>query len=429
MTWHDHYRAHVTTAEEAVKRIKSGDRVVIGHACAEPSALVDAMVANAAAYRDVEIAHLLPMGPSRYLDPGMEPHFHHHSMFLGGPSRRAYAEGRVDLTPVFFSRVPDLIRTKLVPDVALVHLSVPDEHGYCSLGLAIDYAKAAVESATTVVAQVNPRMPRVLGDSFVHVSQLDAIVEVDAPMIELGPPAIGQVETAIGRHCASLIKDGDTLQFGIGAIPDAVVRELAGFKDLGIHSEMFSDGVVDLIERGVVTNARKTVHPGQCVCTFLMGTRKLYDYVDNNPAVFGAPVDYVNNGAVIAANDNMVSINSCVQVDLQGQVVASSAGRRQISGIGGQADFVRGAALSKGGRSILAFPSTAKGGTVSRIVSCVDQGSVVSTGREDVQFLVTEHGVAEMTGASLKQRAERLIAIAHPAFRDQLSAESARQFD
>jgi len=427
MDWQSHYRAHLTTAAEAVQRIKSGDRVVIGHACAEPSALVDAMVANAAAYRDVEIVHLLPMGPAHYLDPGMEAHFRHNSMFLGGPSRKAYGEGRADLTPAFFSRVPDLIRTRFVPSVALIHVSPPDQHGYCSLGLAVDYAKAAAETAGLVLAQVNPQMPRLLGDSFVHVSRFDAIVEVDAPVIELPSPDVGAVETAIGRHCASLIKDGDTLQFGIGAIPSAVVQELAGFKDLGIHSEMFSDGVVDLIERGVITNARKTLHPGQCVCTFLMGTRQLYDYVDNNPAVFGGPVDYVNNVMTIARNDNMVAINSCVQVDLQGQVVASTAGLRQISAIGGQADFVRGAALSQGGRSILAFPSTAKGGTVSRIVPVIDTGSVVSTGREDVQFLVTEYGVADMSGQSLRQRAERLIAIAHPAFRDQLSAEFARR--
>ncbi|MDR1806641.1 MAG: hypothetical protein LBR33_01770 [Propionibacteriaceae bacterium] len=427
MDWREHYKSHLTSAAEAVNLIKSGDRVCVHHACAEPTALIDAMVANAAAYRHVEIVHMVPMGTSPYCAPGMEEHFIHNCVFAGGSTRKALAEGRADYTPIFFHQFPDLLRTELVPDVALVHVCPPDEHGYCSMGVSIDYSKAGAESAKTVIAQVNPNMPRTLGDTFIHVSKFAAIVEVDSPIIELPAPKLSDVEMNIGEHCASLINDGDTLQLGIGAIPDAVLRFLTEKKDLGIHSEMFSDGVVELIEAGVVNNSKKTYHPGLCVVNFLMGTRKLYDYVHNNPAVYMAGVDYVNHPLVIAKNDNLVSINSCVQVDLQGQIVSSSAGLKQISGIGGQADFVRGAAYSKGGRSIMAFPSIAKGG-ISKIVPFIDEGSSVSTLREDADYIVTEYGIAAMHGASLRQRAQRLIAIAHPDVRAQLQEEYERRF-
>ncbi|MDR0283325.1 MAG: hypothetical protein LBI33_00315 [Propionibacteriaceae bacterium] len=427
MDWHDHYTQHLMTAEQAVKLISSGDRVVLGHACADPSALVAAMVANADAYENVEVLHMLPMGPSHYCDPGMEAHFRHNSAFAGGSTRRAINEARADFTPVFFSRFPDLIRKTLVPDVTMLHLSPPDAHGYCSYGLAVDYTKPAAEAARIVIAQVNPNMPRVLGDCMIHVTDLDAIVEVDDPVIELGPPTLTDVEMGIGQNCASLVNDGDTLQLGIGAIPDAVLRFLTGKKDLGIHSEMFSDGVVELIEQGVINNSKKTLHKGQCVATFLMGTRKLYDYVHDNPAVYMAPVDYTNNPVVIGANDNLVSINSCVQVDLQGQVVSSSAGLKQISAIGGQADFVRGAAMSRGGRAIMAFPSMAKGG-ISKVIPVIDPGSSVSTSREDVDYLVTEYGIAQLAGQTLRERARRIIAIAHPDARESLAAEYARRY-
>ncbi|MCL2735842.1 MAG: hypothetical protein FWD75_04320 [Propionibacteriaceae bacterium] len=426
MDWHAHYRDHLTTAAQAVTRIRSGDTVVIQHACAEPTALVDAMVANADAYEGVEICHVLTMGKSAYCAPGMERHFHLNATFIGGLTRAAVNEGRADLTPLFFSQYPKWLRMN-EPDVALLHLSEPDEHGYCSFGVGVDYARAAQQSARTVIAQVNPHMPRVLGDASVHVTDLDAIVEVCDPIIELPPPVLGEVEMKIGENCASLINDGDTLQLGIGAIPDAVLRFLTHKKDLGIHSEMFSDGVVELIEQGVVTNSRKTLHPGQCVATFLMGTRKLYDYVHDNPAVHMAPVDYTNNPQVIGRNDNLVAINSCVQVDLQGQVVSSSAGLRQISAIGGQADFVRGAAMSAGGRSIMAMPSLAKGG-VSKIIPVIDQGSAVSTSREDVDYIVTEYGVAHLWGQTLRERARRLIEIAHPSVRESLSEECVRRY-
>ncbi|MDR0593586.1 MAG: hypothetical protein LBG60_10115 [Bifidobacteriaceae bacterium] len=428
MDWRAHYREHLVTAERAVAHIESGDRVVVHHACAEPTALIDAMVARAEAYSDVEIVHMVPMGRAPYCAPGLEPHFWLNSVFNGGPTRKAIAEGRGDYTPVFFHQFPQLLRTALPVDVALLNVSVPDGRGYCSLGVGVDYSLAAAQAAKKVIAQINPQMPRTLGDCFINVTDLDAIVEVDAPVIELAPPNVSAVEAAIGRNCASLIRDGDCLQLGIGAIPDAVLRELGSFKDLGIHSEMFSDGVVDLVERGVVNNAKKTLHRGKSVATFLMGTRRLYDFVDDNPTVHMAGVDYVNDPRVIGQNDNLVSINSCVQIDLQGQVVSSSVGLRQISGIGGQADFVRGAAMSRGGRSIIACPSTAQGGRISKIVPFIDQGSAVSTMREDVEYVVTEHGIAHLWGLTLRQRAEALIGIAHPDFRDDLVAEYARRF-
>ncbi|MEV0899169.1 acetyl-CoA hydrolase/transferase C-terminal domain-containing protein [Actinoplanes sp. NPDC049802] len=428
MDWQSLYRARLTTAAEAVTRIKPGDRVVLGHAAGSPEVLVEAMVANAAAYRDVEIVHLLPMGPTAYCEPRYAANFRHNALFAGGPTRTAIEEGRADFTPVFFHQTPRLLRTSLPVDVAMVQVSPPDEHGYCSLGVSVDYTKPAAEAARLVIAQVNPNMPRTHGDSFLHVSRLDVVVETDVKLIELPRPPIGPVEAAIGRNCAELVHDGDTLQLGIGAIPDAVLAQLGGKKDLGIHSEMLSDGIVDLIEAGVVTNARKSINVGRCVVTFLMGSQRLYDFVDDNPLIQAAPVDYVNDPRVIAQNDNMVAINSCIQVDLSGQVVAGSVGPRQISGIGGQADFVRGATLSRGGRVIMAIPSTARGGKASKIVPFIEPGAAVSTMRCDTDYVVTEFGIAQLWGQTLKERARRLIAIAHPTFREDLAAEFQRRF-
>ena len=429
MDWRDHYRARLTNAEAAVKSIKSGDRVVTGHACAEPTVLIEAMTANAAAVQDVEVVHMVPMGSAPYCRADLAGRFRHNSLFAGPPTRKAIEAGCADFTPVFFSQVPELLRSGLRVDVALIQVSSPDAHGYCSFGVSVDYTKAAAESAATVIAQVNPNMPRTLGDSFVHVTDLDHIVETDVPLLELRPPEIGDVEARIGANCAGLIRDGDTLQLGIGAIPDAVLLSLRDKHDLGIHSEMISDGVVDLIEAGVVTNRRKAFHTGRCLVTFLMGSRRLYDFVDNNPVIEMAPVDYVNDPLHIARNPNMVAINSCVQVDLMGQVVSSSVGLRQISGIGGQADFVRGANMSAGGRAIMAMPSTTKDGRTSKIVPLIDEGASVSTLRCDVRYVVTEYGVAELWGQTLRERARRLTAIAHPDFRAQLAAECGRRFE
>ena len=342
MDWKTWYQEHRCTPQEAVQKIRSGSRVVVAHACGEPAAILDAMVANAAQYENVEIIHMVAMGKAAYCQPQYDKNFHHNAFFLGGSTRAAAAEGRADFTPVYFSEIPSLLREELRPDVTLLQCSPPDEHGYVSLGVSVDYTKGAAESAGLVIAQVNRNMPRTLGDSFLHVTQIDCLVPLDAPVIELAPPKITQVERAIGENVAQLIRDGDTPQFGIGAIPDAVLLFLKEKNDLGIHTEMFSDGVVALAEAGVVTNRAKTLHRGQSVATFLMGTRRLYDYVDNNPAVAMYPVDYVNDPYVIGQNDNLVSINSCVQIDIMGQVVSSSAGLRQISGVGGQVDICPG---------------------------------------------------------------------------------------
>ena len=418
--WRTLYQQKLTTAEEAVKHIKSGDRVVVTHATGEPILLTDAMVANAEQYENVEVVHMVAMGKAEYCLPENSKHFRHNSLFLGGSTRKAIEEGRGDFTPVFFSEIPELFRTTLHPNVVLLHLSTPDEHGYCSFGVSCDYTKPAAECADLLIAQINPKMPRTMGDSFIHVSKLDYIVEQETDLIELAPPHIGDVERAIGANCASLIHDGDTLQLGIGAIPDAVLLFLTEKKDLGIHSEMFSDGVVELVEKGVITNTKKKTHVGKFVANFLMGTKRLYDFVNNNPDVEMYPVDYVNNPVVVMKEDNIVSINSCVQIDLMGQAASESIGYTQISGVGGQVDFVRGAAMAKNGRSILAFPSTAAKGTVSKIVPLLDEGAAVTTSRNDVDYVITEYGIAKLSGKTLKQRAHALIEIAHPNFRDEL---------
>lgn len=428
MTWRTWYKEHLFTPAQAVQQIKSGQRVVVAHACGEPSIILDALVANAAQYENVEIIHMVAMGKAAYCQPQYDKNFHHNAFFLGGSTRAAAAEGRVDFTPVYFSEIPSLLREDLRPNVTLLQCSPPDAHGYVSLGVSVDYTKPAAEASDLVIAQVNQNMPRTLGDSFLHVTQIGCLVEADTPVIELAPPKIGDVERAIGENVASLVRDGDTLQLGIGAIPDAVLLFLKEKNDLGIHTEMFSDGVVELVEAGVITNKAKTLHRGQSVATFLMGTRRLYDYVSDNPAVAMYPVDYVNDPYVIGQNDNLVSINSCVQVDIMGQVVSTSAGLRQISGVGGQVDFVRGANLSKGGRAIMAMPSTTGKGKISKIVPFLDQGSAVTTTRNEVNYVITEYGIAKLKGKSLRQRAEALIRIAHPDFRDELTTEFRRRY-
>ncbi|MDR0759220.1 MAG: 4-hydroxybutyrate CoA-transferase [Treponema sp.] len=428
MGWNDEYKKKLCSAKDAVSRIKSGDRVVLGHAAGEPSLLADAMVENAARYQDVEIVHMVAMGKGRYCLPEYEKNFRHNSIFVGACTRKAIEEGRGDFTPIYFSEVPKLFRTTLHPNVLLAQLSPPDEHGYCSFGISNDYTKPAAECADIVIAQINRNMPRTFGDCFIHVSDLDYIVEADMPVIELAPPEITSVEKAIGENCASLIHDGDTLQLGIGAIPDAVLLFLKDKHDLGIHSEMISDGVVTLAEAGVINNKKKVLNNGKFVISFMMGTRKLYDFVDNNPSICMMPIDYVNDPVVIAQNVNIVSINSCVQVDLMGQVCSESIGLRQISAVGGQVDFVRGANMAKNGRTIIAMPSTAAGGKVSKIVSFLDAGATVTTSRCDVNYVVTEYGIAQLKGQTLRERARRLIEIAHPDFHDSLKAEFEKRF-
>lgn len=416
----DRHVGKFVSAEQALKAVKSGDRVVTGHACGEPQALVAALVARAGELQNVEIVHMVAMGPAKYAQPGMEKSFRHNGFFLGGSTRKAVEEGRADFTPSFFSEVPRLFRSGLMPvDVALIQVTPPDAEGYCSYGLSADYTQAAAESARIVIAQMNRQLPRT-GGAKIALDRLTYVVEQDDPVLELKPPEIGDIERQIGENVAGLIPDGATLQLGIGAIPDAVLLFLGDKKDLGIHSEMFSDGVVHLAERGVITNAKKTLHPGKFVCSFLMGSRKLYDFVNNNPAVEMLAVDYVNDPYVIGQHDNMMSINSALQVDLMGQVNAEMIGSRQFSGIGGQVDFVRGTSRSKGGKSIIAMPSTAANGKLSRICLELDRGAAVTTSRTDVHHIVTEYGVAQLRGKTLRQRAEALIAIAHPDFREAL---------
>lgn len=421
MDWKADYLKKVVTAEEALKVVKNGDRVVFAHACGEPLELVDALVARAGELRHVEIVHMVAMGKGEYAKPEYAESFYHNSVFVGASTRDAVYQGRGDYTPTFFSEIPDLFLKGYLPvDVALVHLSPPDRHGFCSFGISVDYTKPAASVAKTVIAQVNPNMPRTHGDSFIHVSDIDYVVESEQSIIELQPPKIGPVEAAIGKNIADLIDDGASLQLGIGAIPDAVLSFLHHKNDLGIHTEMFSEGVVDLYNEGVVTNRRKTLHRDKMVCTFLMGTRRLYDFVDDNPMVNMFPVNYTNDPYVIGRIDNVVSINSALQVDLMGQVVADTMGPMQFTGIGGQVDFVRGAARSKGGKAIIALPSTAKKGEVSRIVATISEGAAVTTMRADVDYVVTEHGVAHLKGRGLRDRAAMLIEIADPKFRDQI---------
>ena len=426
MNWQEIYRQKLTTPEMALKRVRSGQRVVVGHACGSPEVLIKAMLANKTAYQNVEIVHMVSMGPSEYCLPENAPHFIHNSIFAGATTREAINQGRALFTPCHFSQIPRLFTENILPvDVVLCMVSPPDEHGFCSFGVSVDYTKPAAECAKLVIAEVTPHMPRTLGNSFIHVSKIDSIVECDSKPIELPPPRITPVDEAIGRHCAELIRDGDCLQLGIGAMPDAVLRFLQDKRHLGIHTEMFSDGVVELVHEGVIDCSRKNFHPGKMVATFFMGTEKLYKFVHNNPMVEMFSVDFTNNPAVIAKNDNMVSINSALQVDFSGQVVADTIGYQQYSGTGGQADFVRGAAWSKGGRSILAFHSTAGGEKISRIRSHIDEGAAVVTNRADVHFIVTEYGIADLRGKSVVERARSLINIAHPAFRSELS----RDFD
>lgn len=428
MDWKAIYRPKLTTAQEAVKHIKSGDRVSLSHAVGEPTHIIEAMIANREAYRNVEITHMISMGQSKYAQPGMEPYFRHNSLFVGGTTRKTVRDGHGDFTPCYFSEIPNLWHRTMPLDVAVIHVSRPDEHGYCSLGVSVDYSKHAVKEANLVIAQVNSQMPRTLGDTFVHISDMDMIVEHDAPLIELAPPVITDVERAIGEYCASLIRDGDCLQLGIGAIPDAVLLFLKNKKDLGIHSEMFSDGVVELVESGIINNSKKNFHRDRMVATFLMGTKRLYDFVDNNPMVAMYPATYTNNPYVAGKNDNLVSINSCVQVDLLGQVCSESVGTTQISAVGGQVDFVRASALSRGGRSIIAMPSTAAGGTISKIVATLDEGAAVTTNRYDVEYVITEYGIAHLKYHTVRERARMLIHIAHPAFRDGLAESFEKRF-
>jgi len=421
MNWISTYRSKLRTADEAVKVIRDGHTVHIQPGCAEPDQLVRAMVRRGPELHEVKVIHLMTAGNAEYVSPEMAGHFRHMAFFAGANVRGAINEGRADFIPVFLGEIEALFRDGSMPvDVSLIHVSPPDEHGFCSFGVGVDTTKTATENAGIVIAQVNPRMPRTLGDSFIHINKIDYIVEVDDDILEHLQGQISDIANKIGRNIADLIEDGSTLQLGIGEIPDAVLHYLGDKKDLGIHTEMVSDGVVDLIEKGVINNEKKTLHPGKVILGFVLGTRRLYDFLDNNPIFEFHPSSYTNDPFIISRNDRQVAINSALEVDLTGQVCADSIGYNFYSGIGGQVDFIRGAARSKGGKPIIALPSTAKNDTISRIAPHLKEGAGVVTSRGDVHYVVTEFGVAYLHGKTVQERCKALIKIAHPRFRDEL---------
>ncbi len=413
--------------DEAVGVVKSGDRLYIHAGAAAPHTLIDGLVERRAEVRDVEIVHLHTDGPAPYVEPGMEHHFRHNALFIGPNARQAVQEGRADYTPVFLSEIPALFAPggSLPLDVAFIHVSPPDAAGNCSLGVSVDCALAAAHHARVVVAQVNPRMPRTYGHSLA-AAEIDLAIEVDEDLPIAAHQLPGPEANEVGRHVAALIEDGATLQMGIGAIPNAVLRQLKHHRDLGVHTEMFTDGLLTLLHTGVVNGRRKSLHPGKVVTSFALGSKALYDYVDGNADIEFHPVDHTNHVEVIAANDRMVAINSALSVDLTGQVVADSIGPRFYSGIGGQVDFIRGAARSKGGVPIIALPSTAKNGEVSRICPELLAGSGVVTTRGDVHWVVTEYGARNLHGRTIRDRATMLIELAHPRFRDELERAAVR---
>jgi 4-hydroxybutyrate CoA-transferase len=421
MNWLDQYKKKVVSLEEAVSVVKSGDRIFISGNAATPTLLSGGLARRKDELRDVEVNHILVLGEDPLSKPGMESHFRHNSLFVGAADRQAIQEGRSDYVPVHLSEIPGLFIDQIIPlDVAFVHLSQPDEHGFMSFGVECAASKAAAESAKLVVAQVNERMPRTLGDVFIHVSRVHKVVECSEPLKTIKEGGSSELERRIAAHIANLVEDGATLQLGIGGIPDAVLALLEGKKDLGIHTEMVSDGVVKAIDRGTITSAKKSLHPGKVIATFVMGSQNLYEYVHNNPLFELHPCNYTNNPFIVSQNVKMVAINSAIEVDITGQVCSDSIGSRIYSGFGGQVDFIRGAGYSKGGKPIIALPATAKDGELSRIVPQLKLGAGVVTSRADVHYVVTEFGVASLHGKNLRQRAEALMAIAHPKFHDEL---------
>lgn len=428
--WKTSYKERLVTANEAVvKGIKSGNNLVFGHAAAAPIRISKALYDNREYFKDLKVFHMLFFGTAWHLRPEMKDHLTPVLNFLEGNSRPGFDEKWVQFMPCHFHQVPDLFRLGYFPvDVAIVQVSEPDKNGYCSFGISNDYTKAAADNAKVVIAEVNKQMPYIGGDNFIHVSDIDYIVEVDEPLIEIPCPPIGETEMAIGKNCAALINDGATLQLGIGAIPDAVLQCLKNHKDLGIHTEMFTDGVMHMLKSGVINGKKKTLNPEKVITTLISGSKELYEFLDHNPTIEAYPVDYTNDPFIIAQNDNMVSINSCIEVDLMGQVASESIGHRQFSGSGGQVDYLRGATRAKNGISILAFPSTAKKGAESRIQPLLKEGATVTSMRNDVDYMVTEYGIAHLRGKTLKERAEALKNIAHPNFRPMLEKAIKERF-
>ena len=421
MSWELEYKRKLRTADEALHCVRSGMRVYIQPGCAEPETLVEALMRRAPDVQDVELVHMMTMGVAPYVAREMAGHFRHNAMFIGPNVREAINEGRADYTPIYLSEIEELFESGAMPiDVALLQLSPPDSHGFCSFGVGVDTSLTAAKCARYVVAHVNDQMPRTYGDSFIHVTDLDAIVDSSRPLCEMKQPKITDMHRAIARNVAALIEDGAVLQTGIGGIPDAVLPYLLDRKDLAIHSELVSNNVIPLIEAGVITGARKNFKPRKIILGFAIGTKQLFDFVDNNPIFEFHPTAYTNDPALIARNDNMVAINSALQIDLTGQVCSDSIGTRFYSGIGGQVDFLLGAGRSKGGKSIIAISSVAKDGAISRIVPMLSPGAGVVTSRGLIRYVVTEYGVANLHGKTIRQRAQALIDIAHPDFREEL---------
>jgi acetyl-CoA hydrolase len=425
MSWTDQYKQKVVTPAEAIKAVKSGDRIFLTGNCSVPNIILSALVDRAPELKDVEICQALTIGSADYVSPEMEGHLRVNTMFISHNIREAVQNGRADFTPVLLSEFPLLFKDKLLPlNVAFVHLSPPDPHGYCSYGLEVGLSKTPAESADIIIAEVNEQMPRTLGDSFIHVSALDYIVPVDYPLPELpmGDGKPSDTVKKIAGYIAELIPDEATMQMGIGAIPDAVLQYLFDKKDLGIHTELFSDGVIDLVEAGVLTNSKKTLHPGKIVVGFILGTKRLYDWVHNNPLIEFLRTEYINDPFVISQNHRMVAVNSAIEIDLTGQICADSIGTKLYSGVGGQLDFIYGASRSKGGVPIIAVPSTAK--DFSRIVPTLKKGAGVVTTRNHIHYVVTEYGVADLYGKTIHERAQSLIDVAHPQYREELTKEA-----
>jgi acyl-CoA hydrolase/RimJ/RimL family protein N-acetyltransferase len=423
--WKDSYGEMVASAASAIKKVRPGQRVFVGTGCAIPQSLVKALTARAAQLADVEIVHLLTMGEAPYAQPKFRDNFRVNSFFIADNVRGTIQEGYGDYTPIFLSDVPRLFNSGQMPlDVALIQVSPPDENGMCSLGVSVDVVRSAAENASLVIAEVNPRMPQVHGDASLDIYDIDVLVPVDKPLPELEPAPTSEVTTRIGEHVASLVEDGSTIELGIGGIPHSILQFMKGKKDLGIHTEMLTDDVIDLIESGVINGRLKTLDRGKIVASFCMGTQKLFDYIDDNPTFAFHPTEYVNDSYIIGQHHKMVAINVALEVDLTGQVCADSLGTKFFSGIGGQVDFNRGAARSHGGRAVIALPSTAENGSASRIVSHLKPGAGVVTSRGGVHYVVTEHGVAYLHGKSVQERALALISVAHPDFREQLLHEA-----
>lgn len=421
MSWKSLYDSKVVTAEEAVRAIKDEYRVFLTGNCSVPQKVLAALVEYAPQLCNVEIVQVLALAGEEYVSPELTPHLRINTLFISDNVRKAVNEGRADFTPCFLGEIPALFTSGRIPlDVAMIQVSPPDEHGFCSYGTEIGVSKTAAEAAKIVIAEVNPKMPRTLGDSFIHWSKMDYIVEVDYDLPNVHMASNDPISDQIAQHIAGMIPDGATLQTGIGAIPDAVLKYLTNHKDLGVHTELFSDGVIDLVEQGIITCSRKTFHPGKMIAGFILGTRRLYDFVHDNPLVEFHPTEYVNDPFNIARNDRMVAINSAIEIDLTGQECADSIGTYFYSGVGGQVDFIRGASRSNGGLPIIAMPSTAKRGQVSRIVPTLKPGAGVITSRNDIHYVVTEYGVADLYGKSVRERAKALIDIAHPDFREEL---------